>query len=35
MKNKYLKFLVFTGNRAEFGLVLPILEEMKKKKIEI
>lgn len=34
MKNKYLKFLVFTGNRAEFGLVLPILEEMKKKKLK-
>jgi len=32
MKNKK-NFLVFTGNRAEFGLVLPILEEMKKTKL--
>lgn len=29
------KFLIFTGNRAEFGLILPILDEIKKYKKKI
>lgn len=32
MQNKKLKVAVFTGNRAEFGLQLPILREIKKNK---
>ena len=32
MRNKNRKIAIFTGNRAEFGLQLPILKEIKKHK---